>query len=120
MAFLVGVSFNHRRRISMTTPIPIPDLPAPDGPPPDAFAAPKWWGHSLTVWGALITALTTVVPAMGPVFGINITADLIQQLGQSVVIFAQALGGLVGTVMAIYGRIRATAPIERRQFTLTM
>jgi hypothetical protein len=37
-----------------------------------------------------------------------------------VVTLAQAVGGLAGTGMAIYGRIRASQPIERRQFTLNM
>ena len=82
--------------------------------------APKWWGNSMTIWGIMVTALSTVLPAVAPVLGFNITADLIRQLGDNVVVFAQALGGLVGTSMAIYGRIRATAPIERRQFTLTV
>jgi hypothetical protein len=104
----------------MPTPPPIPALPAPDATSPAAVAAAKWWGHSLTIWGALITALTTVVPAVAPLFGLNITAELIQQLGEAVVLFAQALGGLVGTSMAIYGRIRANAPVERRQFTIAL
>jgi hypothetical protein len=93
----------------------------PTAQPPDAPAgAPKWWGNSMTIWGIMVTALSTVLPAVAPVLGFNITADLIRQLGDNVVVFAQALGGLVGTGMAIYGRIRASQPIERRQFTLTM
>ena len=52
--------------------------------------------------------------------GLNITAELIHQLGDNVVLFGQALGGLVGTVLAIYGRVRASTPLERRQVTLTL
>jgi hypothetical protein len=89
-------------------------------PSAEPTSPPKWWGNSMTIWGVLVTALSTVLPAVAPVFGFNITADLIRQLGDNVVVFAQALGGLAGTGMAIYGRIRATAPIERRQFTLTL
>ena len=47
-------------------------------------------------------------------------ATLIRQLGDNVVTFAQAAGGLIGTVMAIYGRIRSSTPLQRRQITLSM
>ena len=83
---------------------------------PDA----KWWGHSMTIWGVIVTALSTVLPTLGPALGINITAELIRQLGDNVVLFGQAAGGLVGTIMAIYGRVRTSTPIERRQFTISM
>jgi uncharacterized protein (TIGR02594 family) len=88
-------------------------------PPPPA-ADPKWWGSSITIWGVLITALSTVLPVVAPALGFNITAELIRQLGDNVVSLAQAIGGLIGTVMAIYGRLRASAPLERRQITLHM
>jgi uncharacterized protein (TIGR02594 family) len=80
----------------------------------------KWWGHSVTIWGVLVTALSTVLPALGPVIGLDITPELVRQLGDNVVQVSQALGGLIGTVLAIYGRVRASAPIERRQFTISM
>jgi pimeloyl-ACP methyl ester carboxylesterase len=81
---------------------------------------PKWWGRSMTIWGVVVTTLSTVLPALGPVLGLNITAELIHQLGDNVVLFGQALGGLIGTVLAIYGRVRASTPLERRQLTLTL
>jgi uncharacterized protein (TIGR02594 family) len=87
---------------------------------PTAEAAPKWWGNSMTIWGVIVTTLSTVLPVLGPVFGLNITAELIHQLGDNVVLFGQALGGLIGTVLTIYGRARASAPLERRQITLNM
>ena len=98
--------------------MPIDSQPA--APPPAAAPETKWWGQSMTIWGVLVTALSTVLPVVGPAFGINITPELVHQLGDNVIVLGQAVGGLVGTVMAIYGRVRATAPIERRQFTLTM
>jgi hypothetical protein len=101
----------------MTTPA-IPNLPIPDLPL--AIPAPKWWGNSMTIWGTLITATSTVLPVLGPALGVNIAPELIQQLGNNVSVAAQALGGVAGTAMAIWGRVRATAPIERRQFTVTM
>jgi pimeloyl-ACP methyl ester carboxylesterase len=87
---------------------------------PATDSDPKWWAHSMTIWGVIVTTLSTVLPAIGPALGLNITADLIQQLGDNVVVFGQALGGLVGTVLAIYGRVRASAPLQRRQVTLNL
>ena len=80
----------------------------------------KWWGNSVTIWGVIVTALSTVLPTLGPLLGLDITADLIRQLGADVVAVVQAVGGLIGTILAIYGRVRATTQIERRQFTVTM
>ncbi len=102
----------------MLTPnFPIPDLLATDHP---VTPTPKWWGQSLTIWGTIIATLSTVVPVLGPALGINITGELIRQLGENVVVLAQAVGGVAGTAMAIWGRIRATQPIERRQFTIAL
>ena len=85
-------------------------------------AAPsaKWWGESLTIWGALITASATVIPALGPLIGLDITGEMVRQLGGQAVQVVQALGGLAGTIMTLYGRMRATARLERRPVTLTL
>jgi lysozyme family protein len=80
----------------------------------------KWWGQSMTVWGVIITSLSAVLPIVGQVFGINITADLIQQLGDSVVHFGQAGAALVGVVLTIWGRVRAIQPLARKQVTVTL
>jgi lysozyme family protein len=64
--------------------------------------------------------LSTVLPTMGPLLGLNITADLVHQVGDQVVQVAQSIGGLVGTVLTVYGRMRATTLLERRQITLNM
>lgn len=110
-------------------PAPLPQPPKEPRPMPDQPAVPtpaetpsegKWWGNSLTIWGTILTGLTTVLPVIGPLFGLNLTADLIRQLGDNVVVFVQAAGGLIGTLMTIWGRVRATAPIERRQFVVRM
>ena len=56
----------------------------PDAKKNDSPKSPnstKWWGSSITIWGALITALSTVLPALGPVIGIDVTSDLVHQLG---------------------------------------
>lgn len=95
----------------MTNQSPTPDLPQSES---------KWWGSSLTIWGVIMTTLSSVLPTIGPALGINITAELIQQLGQNVVLFGQAGGALIGTLMTIYGRVRAVAPLERRDVTMKL
>ena len=80
----------------------------------------KWWAHSLTVWGAVITAASTVLPALGPLLGLDITSDLVQELGQGVVDVAQAVAGLAGIIMTVYGRTRANATLERRKVTFQL
>lgn len=80
----------------------------------------KWWGQSITIWGALITGLSTVLPALGPAFGIDITSDLVREAGEGFVETVQAVGGLVGTLMTIYGRVRASQPLAQRSVQLKL
>ena len=80
----------------------------------------KWWVQSMTIWGALITTLSTVAPLLGPLLGLDITADLVRQFGEQLVAVLQAVGGLIGIVMTIYGRARATTRLERRALTLQL
>jgi hypothetical protein len=61
-----------------------------------------------------------VLPALAPVIGIDITSELVQQLGAHIVEVVQAAGGLIGTVMTIYGRARASQPLERRDLTVKL
>ncbi len=77
--------------------------------------APKWWGSSMTIWGAAITALSTVLPVIGPAFGVDVTPDVVRQAGEQVIAVVQAVGGLAGILLTIYGRTRASQPLERRQ-----
>lgn len=112
---------------AFNVPQPNPTEPKPMTEPTQAPNAPeaaapsgKWWGQSMTIWGVFITGLSTVLPVVGPLFGFDITADLVQQLGESAVQFAQAAGGLIGTALTVWGRVRATDPIARRQFTMTL
>ena len=94
------------------------DKAMPNIPPAETAAPAKWWGQSMTIWGALITALTTVLPVLAPVLGLDLTADMVRQVGQQVVQVGQALGGLVGTLMTIYGRSRAATRLELREVRL--
>lgn len=81
---------------------------------------PKWWGSSITIWGAIITGLSTVLPALGPALGIDITGDLVREAGAGIVQTVQAVGGLVGTLMTIYGRVRARQPLSQRSVELKL
>jgi uncharacterized protein (TIGR02594 family) len=114
------------------TPVPSPRQPQQEIHPmaehsaadatdrPSETPAAKWWGHSMTIWGAVITTLSTVLPTVGPLLGLDITPELARQLGDQVVLAVQAVGGLAGIILTIYGRVRATTMLERRQVTLTM
>ena len=79
---------------------------------------PKWWGQSMTIWGAIITALSTVLPLVGPIFGIELSADVIDAFGAQVLTLMQMTGGVLGTVITVYGRVRADKPLEQRAFML--
>ena len=93
-----------------------------DQPPTTATpsAATKWWGTSRTIWGAVLTAFATVLPVIGPLLGVDISADLVRQLGDEIVLVVQAVGGLTGTILTIYGRMQATTTLARRRLTVTM
>lgn len=72
----------------------------------------KWWGHSLTIWGVVITTLTTVLPIAARACGYDLSAQAVQDLGVQLTALIQALGGIAGIVMTIAGRARATQPLN--------
>lgn len=72
----------------------------------------------MTIWGVVITTLSTVLPTLGPVIGVEVTPDLVKDAGDQLVTTIQALSGLVGTLMTIYGRARATKPLAQRAVSL--
>jgi len=80
----------------------------------------KWWVESLTIWGTLITALSTVLPFIGPFIGLDISSAMIEQFGEAVVRLIQALGGVTGTFMAVYGRMRATTALTQHRVSLKL
>lgn len=88
--------------------------PLPARVPATEASTGKWWVQSKTVWGALITAATTVLPIVGPMIGLNIPADVIKQFGEQTAVVIQAIGGILGTLLTLYGRARATLPLARR------
>jgi uncharacterized protein (TIGR02594 family) len=112
------------RGAALTSSVPpSPVSPSPEKGPSDMATTStptKWWGSSMTIWGALITGLSTVLPALGPVIGVDITGELVREAGEGIVQTVQAVGGLLGTIMTIYGRMRASGPLERRDMTLKL
>ncbi|MEQ1697884.1 MAG: TIGR02594 family protein [Hyphomicrobiaceae bacterium] len=83
-----------------------------------AATEPKWWGQSLTIWGAIITGLAAVLPAVGPAFGFNVSPATVHTAADQIMGIAQAAMGLAGTLAAIYGRTRAIQPLIQRTVTL--
>ena len=63
----------------------------------------KPWYQSKTVWGALVAILAGVLQAGG----IDIDADGQAQLADSLV----ALSGIVGGLLALYGRLSADTKV---------
>lgn len=96
----------------------MPDSTQPVFPP--ASTDGKWWGSSLTIWGALVTAASTVAPAILAAFGLDVPASIIERLGNDILTVAQAVGGLLGTLMTIAGRSRASAPLARRPLNIRL
>jgi uncharacterized protein (TIGR02594 family) len=97
------------------------ETPMTSTPIPSATnAEPKWWGQSLTIWGTIVTGLATVMPIIGPLIGLQISADVVHQLGDGVIHVGQALAGVIGIVMTIYGRTRAVQPLVRRDFMVKL
>ncbi len=80
----------------------------------------KWWGHSKTIWGALITAAATVAPALGPLIGIDLSGDVVRQAGEQTMGAIQAVMAFIGTLLTIYGRLKATSPISRKSVNLKL
>lgn len=70
----------------------------------------KWIGTSLTIWGAIMTALSSFGPVFGPLIGLDIQPSEINQLGTTGTQLIQATGSLIGLVMVVVGRIRAKGP----------
>ena len=73
-------------------------------------------GHLHDHLGRRDHRLSTVLPASARSSASTSPPELVRQLGDQVVLLAvQAIGGLAGTILTIYGRVRATTALERRQ-----
>ncbi len=72
----------------------------------------KPWSQSLTIWGTIVTFVSAVLPSLGQLLGWDITAQDVQTVGSGVTEIIQAVGGVIGTVMAVIGRVNAKAPVK--------
>ncbi len=80
--------------------------------------AAKWWGNSLTIQGALLSAASAMLPAVGALVGLDVNGDTVRQIGEQTVTVVQAVGGIAGMVMTNAGRARAIRPLARRDVLL--
>jgi uncharacterized membrane protein len=70
----------------------------------------KAWYQSKTIWGAIITVLSLIISV---VFGVQIDEATKQVLIDQAVALATAIGVLFGSIVSIYGRIKAEKKIGK-------
>ena len=87
-----------------------PTPQAPQAPAPQTQTKPLL--NSMTIWGALITFASAVLPPVAQAYGIPLTPEIVTGLGHEGATALQAVFGLVGTAMTVYGRVRATQPLS--------
>jgi uncharacterized protein (TIGR02594 family) len=80
----------------------------------------KWWAQSKTIWGALITAAAGVVPLLGPLLGVELSPETITQAGDQTLAAVQAATALIGTLLTIFGRLKAQGPLTRRSVSVRL
>jgi hypothetical protein len=71
----------------------------------------KWWGNSLTIRGAAISAASAALPVIAGIAGIDLDGETVKSLGEHTVAIAQAVGGIAGMSMTVAGRLRAVAKL---------
>lgn len=73
---------------------------------------PKWVGKSMTIWGAVVSAVSIFVPIVKQIatqVGTDIPVEPsdITNVGSAVGTTIQAVGGLAGLLLTWIGRVRA-------------
>ncbi len=56
-----------------------------------------------------------MLPLLAPAIGISLPADIVQTFGDQAISAAQAVTGLIGTALAIYGRFTASSILSLRK-----
>lgn len=79
-------------------------------------AAPKWVVWSVTMLGAAVVAVTNVLPSVNGLLGLvwpghSIEPSWITDFGTYATKTIEGVGGLIGLVMVIYGRLVAKQPL---------
>jgi uncharacterized protein (TIGR02594 family) len=80
--------------------------------PASSSTETKHWTKSLTLWGAFVTTMATVLPIVGPFFGLPVTADMIRELGEQGLKVLQAIATFAGVGMTVLGRLRANSRLH--------
>lgn len=76
------------------------------------IAQPKFVLKSMSIWGALISVLSTAYVVVGPILeatgvSVPVTPTDVNDIGQAGGNAIAAIGALVGSVLTIWGRFRA-------------
>lgn len=117
--WLRRVDLTERRAIALALATPDPSA-KPRKERTEMTQETKWWGNSMTIWGTIITALSTVAPVIAPLFGLEISADAVKEIGENLLRLIQSIGGLVGVMITVFGRVRATSQLTSRRISLTI
>lgn len=72
----------------------------------------KWIVWSRTAWGAVIMFVTAVLPVVGPVLGINLTAADLAGLGDSGTNLINAVGAFGGAVLTLVGILKRKTTVS--------
>ena len=71
----------------------------------------KWIARSLTIWGLIVTVVSTAGPVFGPLIGIDVNPADVAEVGAKGTTWINATGALIGSVMVIWGRLRSTTMV---------
>lgn len=72
----------------------------------------KWIAKSVTMWGIFVMGLTAILPAVGTMFGWSFVPADFAMLGKGGTDLLNGIGAIIGFVMAVFGRMNATAPLS--------
>ena len=75
----------------------------------------KQWYLSRTIWGVIIGFVALVLAN----FGYTISSEQGTEIVNNIVALCQAVAGLVGIILVIYGRIKAGRKIETLKANIT-
>lgn len=103
-------------------PLDEPGMPAPIPPtqePPlmtdQNVQPPKWWLESITMWGAIITAVAAYAPYISFFTGFPINEDMVRLFGEAVTIAMQNTGIAVGILLTVVGRLKAKTSLTSKE-----
>lgn len=69
----------------------------------------KKWYQSTAIWGGIVVVCSTLLSA---VFKVEVSQDEQQAITGTIVNFVTVAGQLLGGLLAVYGRLKATKEIK--------